>query len=83
MKSFQPFVSVIIPVFNGEAFLAEAIESIHRQNYHPLETIIVDDGSTDGTATIASRFKESVRYIFQPNGGPAAARNRGLRMARG
>jgi len=43
-------VSVIIPVYNGEAFLAEAVESIQRQNYEQLEIIIVDDGSTDSTS---------------------------------
>jgi glycosyltransferase involved in cell wall biosynthesis len=83
MKESRPLVSVIIPVYNGEAFLAEAVESIQRQDYHPLEIIIVDDGSTDGTATVASRFKEHVRYIYQSNSWPAAARNRGLRMANG
>jgi glycosyltransferase involved in cell wall biosynthesis len=78
------FVSVIIPAYNGEAYLSEAVESIQRQNYHPLEIIIVDDGSTDGTARIATSFKGAVRYIYQPNsGGPAAGRNRGLKMARG
>ena len=53
----QPLVSVIIPAYNGEAYLAEAVESIRWQNYHPLEIIIVDDGSTDGTAQIATSFK--------------------------
>jgi glycosyltransferase involved in cell wall biosynthesis len=76
-------VSVIIPVYNGEAFLAEAIESVLIQSYRPIEVIVVDDGSTDGTAAVASRFKEGVRYIHQHNSGPAAARNSGLRVARG
>lgn len=83
MKADQFFVSVIIPVYNGEAFLAKAVESIQQQAYQPLEIIIIDDGSTDGTAKIAASFKDSVRYVYQPNSGPAAARNRGLRMARG
>ena len=80
----QPFVSVIIPAYNGEVFLAEAIRSIQQQNYNPLEIIIVDDGSTDGTAQVATNFKDQVRYVYQPNsGGPAAGRNRGIKMARG
>ncbi len=80
----QPFVSVIIPAYNGEVFLAEAIRSIQQQNYSPLEIIIVDDGSTDGTAQVAAIFKDQVRYVYQPNsGGPAAGRNRGMKMARG
>ncbi len=76
-------VSVIIPVYNGEKFLAEAVESVRRQNHQPLEIIIVDDGSTDSTAKIAAGFQGNVRYAYQSNGGPAAARNRGLRMAAG
>lgn len=83
MKTDQFFVSVIIPVYNGEAFLAEAIESIQRQNYRSLEIIVVDDGSTDGTAEVATSFKDSIRYIHQLNSGPAAARNKGLRIAQG
>jgi glycosyltransferase involved in cell wall biosynthesis len=84
MNSEQFFVSVIIPVYNGEKYLAEAVESIHLQNYEPIEIIIVDDGSTDNTAKIATSFKDSnIHYIYQPNSGPPVARNRGIRMARG
>lgn len=83
MQAQQFFVSVIIPVYNGEAFFAEAVESVRQLNYHPLEIIIVDDGSTDGTAVIAKSFQGDVRYISQPNKGPSAARNAGLKMARG
>ncbi|MFN8492865.1 MAG: glycosyltransferase family A protein [Caldilineaceae bacterium] len=78
-----PLISTIIPVYNGERFLARAIENVRQQNYHPIEIIVVDDGSTDGTARIATQFAESVRYLYQPNGGPAAARNRGLERAQG
>jgi glycosyltransferase involved in cell wall biosynthesis len=76
-------VSVIIPVFNGERFLAEAVESVIAQSYHPLEIIVVNDGSTDKTAEIAAGFGERVRYFYQANRGPAAARNRGIQAARG
>ncbi len=79
----NPLVSVIMPVYNGETFLAEAVESIQQQAYQPLEIIIVDDGSTDGTAQIAANFKGDVRCVYQPNSGQAVARNRGLRMVRG
>ncbi len=82
MRSNSFFISVIVPVYNGESFLREAIESIHRQDHRPGEIIIVDDGSTDGTSVIASEFPD-VRYVYQPNGGPASARNAGLRLARG
>lgn len=78
-----PFVSVVIPVFNGEAFLREAVESVLAQKYSPLEIIIVDDGSTDGTETVARSLPEPVRYLRQTNAGPAAARNRGIEHAQG
>jgi glycosyltransferase involved in cell wall biosynthesis len=76
-------ISVIIPVYNGEAFLKEAIQNIEKQDYNPIEIIIVDDGSTDRTADIAASLGDQVRYIFQSNCGPAAARNKGLEIARG
>ncbi len=63
----DPLVSVIISVYNGEAYLAEAVESIHRQNYKPIEIIIVDDGSTDGIVQIINKF-DSIRYIYQSTG---------------
>lgn len=79
----NPLVSVIVPVYNGERFIREAIESILRQNYLPLEIIVVDDGSIDGTKEVIEAFGASVTYIPQDNQGPPAARNHGLRRARG
>ena len=79
----DPLISVIIPVFNGERFLREAVESVLAQKYSPVEIIIVDDGSTDGSATVARSFPERVRYLHQTNKGPAAARNRGIEHAQG
>jgi glycosyltransferase involved in cell wall biosynthesis len=76
-----PLVSVIVPVYNGERFLASAIGSILAQDYHSYEIIVVDDGSTDGSAAIAQSFKE-VRYIHQPNTGVAGAKNTGIAAAR-
>jgi glycosyltransferase involved in cell wall biosynthesis len=78
-----PLVSVVVPVFNGERFLREAVQSVLAQKYSPLEIIIVDDGSTDGTATVARSFSEPVRYLRQANKGPAAARNRAIEHAKG
>jgi len=78
-----PLISCIVPVFNGERYLKEALESIRAQTYRPLELIVADDGSTDGTAAVAAGYGEQVRYLFQPNAGPAAARNLGLTAARG
>lgn len=76
-------VSVILPVFNGERFLAEAIASIRRQSVRPLEIIIVDDGSTDGTPELIRSLGTDVRSVSQLNAGPAAARNTGIRLAQG
>jgi glycosyltransferase involved in cell wall biosynthesis len=78
----EPLVSVIIPVYNGERHLAEAIDSVLAQEYRPLEIIVVDDGSTDGSAGIA-RSCADLRYIHRPNGGPAAARNTGIAASAG
>jgi glycosyltransferase involved in cell wall biosynthesis len=83
MADNHPLVSVIIPVFNGEAFLAQAVDSARRQTYRPLEIIVVDDGSTDGTAEVAAQLGPDLRYVRQPNGGLSAARNHGLQLARG
>ncbi len=83
MTFAKPFVSVIVPVYNGARFLSEAVESVFCQKYNPLEIIIVDDGSTDDTAKVAMSMGEDIRYIYQRNGGPASARNTGLRMVCG
>jgi glycosyltransferase involved in cell wall biosynthesis len=78
----RPLVSVIVPVYNGERFLAQALGSVLAQDYHPVEIIVVDDGSVDRTAAIARSY-EDVRYIYQTNQGHAAALNAGLQAARG
>jgi glycosyltransferase involved in cell wall biosynthesis len=76
-------ISVIIPVYNGKQFLSEAVKSILQQKYNPLEIIIVDDGSTDGTIKSQNSFGKQVKHIYQDNKGPAAARNTGLAIAKG
>jgi glycosyltransferase involved in cell wall biosynthesis len=76
-------ISCIVPVYNGERYLGEAIESILKQSYRPIEIIIADDGSTDGTASIAARYDKQVRYLRHLNAGPAAARNFGLSASEG
>ena len=78
-----PLVSVVIPAFNAEPFLAEAIESVLAQTYAPYELVVVDDGSTDRSAEIAAGY-EGVRLIRNSESrGAAAARNRGAKAARG
>jgi glycosyltransferase involved in cell wall biosynthesis len=75
-------VSVIVPVYNGERFLAAALDSIRAQDHRPLETIVVDDGSDDGTPAIAQP-RADVRYERHPHRGLAATRNSGVEAARG
>jgi len=77
------FVSAVIPVYNGEAFLSEAVESIRQRGYRPLEIIILEDGSTDNTKRIARGLNGDVHYIYRPNSGLPAARNRGLQISQG
>jgi glycosyltransferase involved in cell wall biosynthesis len=79
----EPLVSCIVPVFNGERYLSEALESILAQTHARLEVIVVDDGSTDGTRTVARSYGGRVRYFHQENAGHAAARNLGLDAANG
>jgi glycosyltransferase involved in cell wall biosynthesis len=79
----NPLVSAIIPVYNGEQYLAEAIESVLAQTWRPMEIIVVDDGSSDGSADIAQRYGLPVRYCYQHNRGTAAARNKGVELAHG
>lgn len=83
MQASQFFVSVIIPVHNGERFLAEVIRNVLEQQYQPLEIIVIDDGSTDNTRSIANHYKGTIRYIYQSNQGPSAARNLGIKVSQG
>lgn len=80
-------VSIIIPVFNRAAMLTEALASAEAQSYRPIEVVLVDDGSTDGTGRLcdelAARSPERVRALHQANAGPGAAREAGRNAARG
>jgi glycosyltransferase involved in cell wall biosynthesis len=78
-----PAVSVIIPAYNAEKFVLEAIASVRAQDYPNVEIILVDDGSCDGTVDFVSRQAPDVRVVQQANAGAAAARNTGLRNAGG
>lgn len=82
MNSNYPLISVIIPVWNGEKYLPEALRSIYAQQYPSLEIIVIDDGSIDNTATIAQANK-NIMYLYQDHQGPSAAKNLGLRNANG
>jgi glycosyltransferase involved in cell wall biosynthesis len=81
--SAKPRISVVIPGYNAAAFIGQAIESALRQTYSPIEVIVVDDGSQDNTAEVASSYPRPVRVIRRSNGGPGAARNLGVSMSEG
>lgn len=85
MKPDNPLVSTVIATYNMGRYLPEAIESVRRQTYQPLEIIIVDDGSTDDTALLAARWDDDsrVRYIRQENQGQTVAKNRGIAESTG
>ncbi|MFN2567982.1 MAG: glycosyltransferase family 2 protein [Candidatus Dormibacteria bacterium] len=76
-------VSCVIPVFNGETFLGEAIASVLAQTHPPHETIVVDDGSSDRSYATASAFGDAVRVLRRPHAGAPAARNAGITAATG
>lgn len=76
-------VSVIIPCYNAERFLASTVQSVFEQTYSHVEIIVIDDGSTDSSAALIRSFDERVRAEFGPNQGASAARNRGTTLARG
>jgi glycosyltransferase involved in cell wall biosynthesis len=76
-------ISVVIPVFNGAAYIGQAIESVLGQTLPPREVIVVDDGSTDETADAVRKYQPRVVYRRQPNQGPGAARNLGIRESKG
>lgn len=78
----NPLISVLIGVYDGEAYLGEAIESVLSQDYAPVEVIVVDDGSTDGSADVARTFP-GVRVLQQENAGNGGARNRAVAEASG
>lgn len=76
-------VSVVIPVYNGERYVADAIESVLRQSAPPVQVLVVDDGSTDATAAVVRAFTPRVKYHLQENMGAATARNTGIGLTTG
>lgn len=81
--SAPPLVSVTIPAYNCAPFIAETLESILAQTYASIELIVVDDGSTDGTAEVIKPYMDRIVYHRQRNAGLGAARNAGMKLARG
>lgn len=81
--SARPLFSVIIPVYNRAGLIAETLRSVLAQDFDDFELIVVDDGSTDGSAEAARAVDPRVQVLTVPNGGPGPARNHGIRAARG
>lgn len=81
--SEHPLVSIVITCYNDEEFLGEAIESALDQSYPSVETIVVDDGSTDGSGELARSFGSRVAVVRKANGGLSSARNFGIDVAQG
>jgi len=79
----MPKVSVVMPVYNGERFLRQSLESVFAQTFQDFETLCVDDGSTDRSAAILQEYGTKIRLIRQRNAGQSAARNAGVALANG
>lgn len=86
LKNEQILVSVIIPIYNSEKYLSKCIESVKRQSYINLEIILIDDGSTDGSAKICKKYANTdkrIKFFRQRNQGVSSARNNGLKFTTG
>jgi glycosyltransferase involved in cell wall biosynthesis len=78
----KPLVSIVVPVYNGERYLREALDSAFAQGYEQCEVVVVDDGSEDGTAQIIRSY-DQVQHVRQTNAGQARAKNVGVEAAGG
>lgn len=80
----SPLVSVIIPVYNGEKYVKETLQSVLVQSYSNIEIIVIDDGSIDSSASVVTGLEnDRIRYVYQCNAGVSAARNHGVIVAKG
>lgn len=79
----DPLVSVIIPTYDRASIIGRTIENVLQQTYSNIEIIVVDDGSTDDTQSVLKSYGDRIRSVAQENAGPAAARNHGIKVARG
>lgn len=79
----SPAVSVVIPAYNAAWCVRRAVDSVLAQTLRDFELIVVDDGSTDETASVLRRYGDALRIVSKPNGGMSSARNAGIREARG
>lgn len=82
-KTANPLVSVVIPVYNGEKYIEECLQSVYRQSYRPIEVIVIDDGSADNSVNLISQFPDEKKLISQRNTDVSQARNVGIQNAEG
>jgi glycosyltransferase involved in cell wall biosynthesis len=86
LSEMDPIVSIVIPIYNQAQYLGETFDAVIKSTFKQVEIIIVDDGSTDGSAEVALKLKDAspqiVSVIIQENSGPAKARNEGIKIAR-
>ena len=78
----DPLVSVVIPCLNRAHYLKETIESVLKQDYYPIECIVVDGGSTDGTVEILRQYGKTITWVSEPDNGHADAINKGWWMSK-
>jgi len=79
----RPFISVVIPTYNYARYVTQAVDSVLAQTYPAGEIVVVDDGSTDNTRERLQPYWARIHYVYQANQGLSAARNAGIRVARG
>ena len=82
----NPLISVIVPIYNVEQYLVECLDSLHKQEYQNLEILLIDDGSTDGSAKICEKYVKKdnrFHYYYKENSGQSGARNYALRIFNG
>jgi glycosyltransferase involved in cell wall biosynthesis len=77
-----PKVSVVIATYNRAGLLGETLDTVRQQEFEDFEVIVVDDGSTDDTKEMLRSYGDRIRYVFQENRGPSAARNLGVGVAK-
>jgi len=82
-NKYEPLVTIVIPVFNGDKYIITAIESALSQEYNNIEVIVVNDGSTDNTESILQPYFDRIKYFKKENGGVSSALNLGIKMMKG
>ena len=80
---YRPLITILIPVYNGEKFVKDAIDSALAQTYDNFEILVVNDGSTDNTKEVLASYGDRIRVISKPNGGVSTALNTGIANMRG